>query len=313
MCQLDYERALEQLFFALEKQPKNSDVLEYIAYVKRRQGKLDENIVYLKRALQLNPRSVNTTRNLGDTYFLLRNYIEGERCFRLAISFSPDYISPYITPSASVAFLDLSWEGNTRKAREVLEEASRRISSPDDQNDAHFLGSLLDIYDKNLPNALKHVSSMPMEASDNQFRFVPKSQLHAQIYGLMGEKQKEQEYYQSARLFLENKIKEQPDDSRFYSALGIACAGLGLKDKAIQEATRATKILPVSKEFWRGTLRVKDLAEVYVMVGEYDKAFDQIEYLLSIPGELSIPLLRLDPVWAPLRSLPRFQKLVQKS
>ena len=312
MCQLDYEKALEQLFLALEKQPKNTDVLEYIAYVKRRQGKLDENIVYLKRALEINPRSVNITRNLADTYFLMRNYIEGERFFKLTISFSPDYVSPYIAPAASVAFLYISWEGNTRKAREVLEEASKKIASPDDQNDAHFLGSIIDIYDNDFQSALKHVSLMPLEALDVQFRFVPKSQLYAQIYGLMGEKNKEQEYYQASRLFLESKIKEQPDDSRLYSALGIAYAGLGLKDRAIQEAKKATDLLPVSKEFWRGTLRVKDLAQVYVMVGEYDKAFDQIEYLLSIPGELSVALLKIDPVWAPLRGLPRFQKLVQK-
>jgi hypothetical protein len=82
---------------------------------------------------------------------------------------------------------------------------------------------------------------------------------------------------------------------------------------AIQEAKKATDLLPVSKEFWRGALRVKDLAQVYVMVGEYDKAFDQIEYLLSIPGELSVPLLKLDPVWAPLRELPRFQKIVKNN
>jgi TolB-like protein/predicted Zn-dependent protease len=311
-CQLDYERALEQLFFALEKQPKNTDILEYIAYVKRRQGKLDENVVYLKKAFEINPRSVEITRNLGGTYFLLRNYIEGERFLKLAISFSPDYISTYIAPSASIAYLYLSWEGNTKKTREVLEEASKRIASPDDQNHAHFLDSILDIYDKDFQSALKHVSSMPLEALDVQFRFVPKSQLYAQIYGLLGEKQKEQKYYQSARIILENKIKEQPDDSRSYSALGIAYAGLGLKDRAIQEAKKATALLPVSKEFWRGTLRVKDLAQVYVMVGEYDKAFDQIEYLLSIPGELSVPLLKIDPVWAPLRALPRFQNLVQK-
>jgi hypothetical protein len=48
------------------------------------------------------------------------------------------------------------------------------------------------------------------------------------------------------------------------------------------------------------------------MVGEYDKAFDQIEYLFSIPGELSVALLKIDPVWAPLRALPRFQKLIKK-
>jgi hypothetical protein len=47
------------------------------------------------------------------------------------------------------------------------------------------------------------------------------------------------------------------------------------------------------------------------MVGEFDLAVDQIEYLLSIPGGLSIPLLQLDPAWAPLREHPRFKKLVE--
>ena len=53
-------------------------------------------------------------------------------------------------------------------------------------------------------------------------------------------------------------------------------------------------------------------APYIIMGGEYDKAFDQIEYLLSIPDELSVPLLKLDPVGAPLRALPRFHKLVEK-
>jgi len=311
-CKLDYEHALEQLSFALEKQPKNSEILEYIAYVKRRQGKLDENLSNLKKALEINPRDINIIRNLGDTYFLSRNYIEGERLYKRAISIFPDYISNYISQSASIGFLYLSWEGNTKKAREILEEATQRIVSPDDKNDAHFLRVIVDIYDKEYQSALKHISLMPLEASDNQFYFVPKNNLYAQTYGLIGEKQKEKEYWNSARLFLENKIEEQADDSRFHSALGIAYAGLGLKEKAIQEATMATELLPISKEFWRGTCRVKDLAQVYVMVGEYDKALDKIEYLLSIPGELSIPLLKIDPVWAPLHNHPRFQKLTTK-
>jgi tetratricopeptide (TPR) repeat protein len=153
---------------------------------------------------------------------------------------------------------------------------------------------------------------MPSEASDKQFYFVPKTQLYAQIYGLMNNREQERDYYNADKLYLENKIKEEPEDSRFHSALGIACAGLGLKEKAVQEAIKATELLAISKEFWGGTYRVKDLAQVYVMVGEYDKALDKIEYLLSIPGELSIPLLKIDPVWAPLRNHPRFQKLIKK-
>ncbi len=57
---------------------------------------------------------------------------------------------------------------------------------------------------------------------------------------------------------------------------------------------------------------MEDLAHIYVMVGEYDAAIDQLEFLLARPGELSIPLLRLDPQWKPLWDHPRFQELVEK-
>jgi len=310
-CQLDYDQALKQLSLALEKQPRNSEVLAYIAYVKRRQGKLDETVSYLKKALEIEPRSMDITSNMGDTYYLLRDYIEGERYYKRAISLFPDYLSSYIS-QGSLARLYLYGMGNTTKAKEVLEGVSKKVISADEKTWLIYDWILVNIFDRDYREALRHIPLMPSEALDEQFRFVPKSQLYAQVYGLIDKNQKEQEYYSSARIFLENKIKEQPDDSRIYSALGIAYAGLGLKDRAIQEATKATELLPISKEYWRGIYRVKDLAQVYVMVGEYDKAFDQIEYLLSIPGELSVALLKIDPVWAPLRDLPRFQKLVQK-
>ena len=70
--------------------------------------------------------------------------------------------------------------------------------------------------------------------------------------------------------------------------------------------------MPVSKEAMRGVHRVEDLARIYVMVGEYDAAIDQLEFLLSRPGLLSIWLLRLDPRWKLLWDHPRFQALVEK-
>ena len=71
------------------------------------------------------------------------------------------------------------------------------------------------------------------------------------------------------------------------------------------------KLLPVTKEAIRGLNRIEDLAWIYTMVGEYDLAIEQLEYLLSIPGEISIPLLRLDPAWDRLRDHPRFKKLTE--
>jgi serine/threonine protein kinase/Flp pilus assembly protein TadD len=310
-CKLDLEQALKELSFALERQPKNSEILSYIAYVKRRQGKLDETIVNLKKAIEINPRSVDIAFGLADTYYLLRDYVEGERSYQQAILLSPDYLATYIALDGSLTCLYLAW-GNIAKAREVLEKASKKLLSRDEENWLRFHRATVNIFDGQYEDALKNLSLMPSEVLDDQFHFVPKSTIFAQIYGLMGEKQKEQEYYQSARLFLENKVKQQPDDARMHSSLGIAYAGLGFKEKAVQEGLKATELLPIAKESWGGTYRVKDLAWVYVMVGEYDKALDKIEYLLSIPGELSIPLLKIDPIWAPLQSLPRFQKLLKR-
>jgi serine/threonine-protein kinase len=72
----------------------------------------------------------------------------------------------------------------------------------------------------------------------------------------------------------------------------------------------AVEIQPVSKEAIRGTKWVEELARIYMMVDEFDAAIDQLEYLLSIPGQLSIPFLQLNPAWDPLRNHPRFKKLI---
>ncbi len=108
-----------------------------------------------------------------------------------------------------------------------------------------------------------------------------------------------------------SKIEAQPDDSRLHSTLGIAYAGLGRKEDALREGKLAVDLLPISKEAYRGAYRAIDLAQIYAMVGETDAAIDRLEHLLSIPGPLSVSLLRLDPIWDPLRDHPRFQQLVQ--
>jgi tetratricopeptide (TPR) repeat protein len=119
--------------------------------------------------------------------------------------------------------------------------------------------------------------------------------------------------FDSARITLESKIHKDPDDPRLYSALGIAYAGLGLKEKAVEAGERAVELMPVSKEAFRGAVRVEDLARIYVMVGEYDAALEQIKLLLRIPSRLSVKLLQLDPDWKPLWNLAEFKKIIETS
>jgi hypothetical protein len=78
-----------------------------------------------------------------------------------------------------------------------------------------------------------------------------------------------------------------------------------------REGKLGMELLPVKKEAWGSLYRVQALAKIYVMVGEFDAAIDQLEYLISIPSRLSIPLLQLDPAWNPLHNHPRFKKLIE--
>ncbi|MCH7498297.1 MAG: tetratricopeptide repeat protein [Candidatus Marinimicrobia bacterium] len=304
--ELDYDRALKELAIAQESQPNNSELVATRGFIQRRRGEWEQALSNLQKASELDPRVSLFAQEVGDTYGYMRNYQEAERYLDRAISLTPDWLSPY----HSKAWLYLRWEGSPDKARTVLEQASEAMDSADPV--IFYLRVLLDLFDGIYQAALERLASASSEAFDSQFYFIPRDQLYAQIYGLSNQPREEQASYESAQSLLEIKVQDQPDDARFHSALGIAFAGLGRKKEAIREGKRSVDLMPISKDALRGLFRVANLAQIYVMVGEHDAALDQIESLLSIPGELSVPLLRLDPTWAPLRDHPRFTDLLDK-
>ena len=89
-------------------------------------------------------------------------------------------------------------------------------------------------------------------------------------------------------------------------------AGLGRKEDAIRAGKKGVELLPISKEAWRGAYRLEDLAVIYAQVAEPDLAIDHLETLLSVPSDLSVQLLRLNPKWDPLREHPRFIALLEE-
>ncbi len=305
--QSDWDRALEEFAIARKNLPNDSDLLSFIGYVQRRQGKFEEALDNINRASELDPLSNIKASELGETFELMRNYPEAMRYYNRAISLAPDVMDVY----DSKAGLYLLWEGNKEKARMVIEQAAQNIGSFGEQPFLVLMSVRLNVFDGKYQEALAQLSSCKVEAFSSQFVFIPKAQVYAQINGLMGNKEVERAQYESAASIPETRIQQEPNDARFHSALGIAYAGLGRKQDAIREGRLAVKILPVNKDAMRGFHRAKDLAQIYVMVGEFDAAIDQLEFLLSIPGGLSVPLLRIEPVWAPLREHPRFKKLLE--
>jgi serine/threonine-protein kinase len=126
-----------------------------------------------------------------------------------------------------------------------------------------------------------------------------------------------QESWRQARRELEPFLKEQPDNYTLIGDLALINMGLGDKAAALALSEQAIVVNPIEKDAIVGPIPIEILARVAARMGEPDRAIAALQKLLSISyaggfpaGPLTPALLRLDPMFDPLRSDPRFQKLV---
>jgi TolB-like protein/cytochrome c-type biogenesis protein CcmH/NrfG len=305
-CLMDYDKALEQYKIVLKGQPKNAEAIYSSACVYRRAGNLQMAKSLYEKAFELTPRYAYSALDLAETYDLLRDYSKARFYYNTAVMLQPDWFDPY----NALANLSLKLEGDTKKAQEILDNAS--LNNKSFFSDSLFIETkvIIDIFNGKYDEALTSLSLCKSDVFQTQFYFRPKYLYYATIYGLMGDPKLEREYYDSTLILLEKMLTDLPEDSRLFSSLGITYAGLGVRDKAAEYGEKAVQILPVSKEAYRGIILVEDLAHIYVMIGKYDKAIAQLKYLLSIPGMLSTKILEIDPRWAQLRTQGEFKKLI---
>jgi tetratricopeptide (TPR) repeat protein len=301
---LEYEEALKEFYKSIEYQPNDEDAYMGIASVLRRQGKIEESATVFKKAISMNPRSSLNYDQLGETLFLLRKFDGARQNLERSISLAPD---------DAVAYPYLAWtfviqENNIKKARKLLEDHLKNAGSQ--LGEFQYTLTRFDIIERKFDDALKQLDKF--EKLNNQFRYIPTDVLKAHVYGFKNEDEQMKNSYRKAVQMMKTKIDEQPNDERHYSTLGIIYAGLGDKQKAIEYGKRGMELLPVSKETWRGSFRVEDMAIIYTMVGEKEKAIDLLDELLSRPFDLSVTMLKLDPTWDSLRNHPQFLALIQK-
>ena len=297
----DYDRALQEFALAEASRPNDGEIFLARAVLRTRQGKFRDAGVDFEKAFRLDPAASQVVNQYAQYFDHLRAFARAETLYARTIALAPDRSIPYFWK----AWMYLRWDGRTQRAQTVLDQA--RANGVDEPR-LRLLQVVIDVCDRKYSEALHPLSETPDVIAD-QFRFIPKALLYAQVYGLMQRRDLERAYYDSAQSFLYQRVRERPDDPRVHSALGIAYAGMGRKDEAVQEGEKGIALLPISTEANQGYYRAWDLARIYAMVGERDAAVAQLEHLLSIPGHLTAAWLRIDPTWDPIRDDRRFQRL----
>jgi hypothetical protein len=132
----------------------------------------------------------------------------------------------------------------------------------------------------------------------------------AGMYYVDGDRKRAAAYGDSARVGLEQQLKVTPEDPTRNVLLGVALAYMGRKDDAIRAGERGLALLPVKKDATNGPYNQHQLVRIFILLGEPEKALDQLEPLLNIPYYLSPGWLKIDPTFDPIRNNPRFQKLL---
>ncbi len=300
-CHRDYDRALEEFEKVGEMLPNRGDILQHIGWIRRRQGRWEEALSHLNACLELSPRDPQLLREVGITYTFMRDYDRAFELFDRAIAVAPDQIWSYGFKALTV-WVDT---GNLPEARAILESVPGGREPWID-----FLFCWQEIFEKDFEAARDRALTAGVEFFEDASHAIPTAAAAAFASAMMGDEARSRELSESARTSLERELAIRPDDSRIHSALGPVYAVLGRSEDAIREATRSVEITPVSIDAIRGADFETFLAWTYVLVGDYDRAIEKIDYVLSIPALMCASTMKIDPRWEPLRDNPKYQAVI---
>ena len=302
MVRSDFPRALEEYAKGQKLGSANADLLVGVALAEQRLGRWDASVDHLKQAVSLDPRSVMPMWRLGDTFNLLRRYPEAKEILDRALTLAPSNVAA--VESKAMSFLG---EGNLDGARKVVDAAAAHVSPTELVAFFATYEDLVWVLDEKQRDLLLR---LPPSAFDDDA--ATWALCLTQAYALNGDTSSTRRHADQARAGYEAQLRETPNNAQQHALFGLSMAylGDGHKEEAIREGLRAVELAPLSKDAFSGPYLQTLLARIYMLVGEPDKAIDQLEPLLKVPCFLSPAWLAINPFYEPLRSNPRFQKLV---
>jgi TolB-like protein/class 3 adenylate cyclase len=300
----DYARAREELAIAARLLPNNAEVYAVTGWIDRRQGRWEDAVRNLEKAVELDPRNSQMLNDLAVLYDLLRRYNEEEAVSDRAIAANPS-TADYFNLMRGQIELE---KGNTKTARLALDSLPVGYD-PDGATTSTRIS--LALYERDPASAAKILAATTMEELVNlSGSLLPRSWFEGLIARAQGDAPRMTQAFSVARQKIETKLRDQPDDGLLLATLGLIDAGLSRKDEALAEGRRAFELRPISEDAVDGAVVIGNSAMIYAWVGDVDLAIERLNFLATIPGGPHYGQLKLDPAWDAVRRDPRFTKML---
>ena len=301
---LDYDGALAELEIAKRTLPNDSRVPELTGYIVRRQGRQEESLTQLSRAIELDPRNYFILQQMALSYQNLRRYADVIAVLDRSLAIKPDDVETKVAR----ALAELDWKADPRPLHQTIDSILKADPKAIETVADTWLTCAL--VERDVPAAERALVALGENESGNDAVFFSREFLDGVIARVTNDETKARDAFTAARLKQEKRVQAQPNYGPVLCVLGLIDAALGRKEEALREGRRAVELLPVDKDSINGAHMVEYLAMIAAWVGEKDLACEQLTKATHLAGTLSYGQLKLLPYWEPLRGDPRFEKIV---
>jgi tetratricopeptide (TPR) repeat protein len=263
-------------------------------------GRWEAAAEHFRELVAINPRSENLIQQLGVALLWLRRYPEALAVTDRGLTLVPTDLGAL----ENKAMVHLA-QGNLAEAQAVLRVVPKEVEPT---ALVAFFATYLDLFwvlDDEQQRLLLRLPPGPF-GDDRGVWGLALAATHA----LRGDGAKARVYADSARVALEAQFKTTVENAEAHVLLGVALAYLGHHGEAVREGRRGVELLPITKDAFTGAYIQHQLARIYLLVGDPEKALDHLEPLLKVPYYLSPGWLKIDPTFAPLRGHARFERLI---
>jgi TolB-like protein len=303
----EYERARTQIAIAQQLDPNNVRAFQMLAQLDQKEDRWSDAPKSLEKAVDLDPRNLDTLSQLEKTYSLMRRYQDSKRVWARIFELAPDDQNLRLISGMSL------WgeKGDLNLLHEALALPYAATNS-----DAIGIRFQLAICGRDWAAAEQTLQSFQRQefpVDENCAYFVPRSFGEGLIARFQGDGQKANTEFSRARTRLQQSVAEHPDDSSSLSSLGLVEAFLGDKEDAIGKGKQAVEMSPSSENTCLGSFLRLTLAAIYAWSAQPDGAIDVLAGMIGKPIAPRYGELKFSPIWDPLRNHPRFQKLLQET